>query len=174
MLRDIQEWFGRGLPEEWFAGPAAVSSDADEILVMGELAAPSVAKDASPDARRSAQAGTIREFRELTRERRVAIATEAERRFGRSVAWGASCGDVREVFTSASVPVMTRLRMPERRVLDTLVESGVARSRSEAVAWCARLVGEHEQEWLTELREALVHVQKVRAAGPKARQETRT
>ena len=35
---------------------------------------------------------------------------------------------------------MTRLRMPERRVLDTLVDAGVARSRSHALAWCVRLV----------------------------------
>ena len=50
---------------------------------------------------------------------------------------------------------MTRLRMAERRVLDTLVEAGVARSRSHALAWCVRLVGEKQEEWLGDLREAL-------------------
>jgi hypothetical protein len=76
------------------------------------------------------------------------------------------CGDVEVVFTNLSVPVMTRLRMSERRVLDTLVDAGVARSRSDALAWCVRLVHEHEGEWIDQLREALVHVERVRADGP--------
>ena len=70
------------------------------------------------------------------------------------------------VFTTLSVPVMTRLRLPERQVLDTLVDAGVARSRSHALAWCVRLVGDHEGEWIDQLREALVHVEKVRSEGP--------
>jgi hypothetical protein len=94
------------------------------------------------------------------------IADEAERQFRRKVAWGASSGDVKRLFTTMSVPVMTRLRLPERQVLDTLVESGVARSRSDALAWCVRLVGKHEADWMQDLRDALVHVQKVRAEGP--------
>ena len=48
---------------------------------------------------------------------------------------------------------MTRLRQPERIVLDTLVDSGVARSRSDALAWAVRLVGQHADEWLGELRD---------------------
>ena len=44
---------------------------------------------------------------------------------------------------------MTRLRQPQRMVLDTLVDAGVARSRSDALAWCVRLVGQHEDDWLT-------------------------
>jgi hypothetical protein len=63
---------------------------------------------------------------------------------------------------------MTRLRLADRRVLDTLVASGVARSRSEALAWCVRLVGTNEEEWIQQLRDALVHVEKVRAQGPGA------
>jgi hypothetical protein len=61
---------------------------------------------------------------------------------------------------------MTRLRMPERRVLDTLVDSGVARSRSHALAWCVRLVAEKQDEWLSGLRDALSHVEEVRKQGP--------
>jgi hypothetical protein len=53
-------------------------------------------------------------------------------------------------------------------VLDTLVDAGVARSRSEALAWCVRLVGEHEDDWLAELRQAMSHVAEVRAKGPAA------
>ena len=61
---------------------------------------------------------------------------------------------------------MTRLRQPERQVLDTLVEAGVARSRSDALAWSVRLVGDNSETWLAELREALTAVQKVREQGP--------
>jgi hypothetical protein len=61
---------------------------------------------------------------------------------------------------------MTRLRQPERQVLDTLVDSGVARSRSEALAWCVKLVGRHADDWLAELRSAMTAVQQVRERGP--------
>ncbi|HEY3195492.1 MAG TPA: hypothetical protein VGK42_09675, partial [Candidatus Dormibacteraeota bacterium] len=61
---------------------------------------------------------------------------------------------------------MTRLRMPERSILDTLVAGGVARSRSDALAWCVRLVGMHQEDWIRSLREALVKVDEVRSKGP--------
>jgi len=61
---------------------------------------------------------------------------------------------------------MTRLRMRERRTLDTLVSAGVARSRSDALAWCVRLVRDHEGEWIDQLRDALVAVEEARATGP--------
>jgi hypothetical protein len=64
--------------------------------------------------------------------------------------------------------VMTRLRQPERKALDTLVEAGVARSRADALAWCVRLVRQHEGEWLAELREAMHTVADVRSRGPAA------
>jgi hypothetical protein len=108
----------------------------------------------------------VQRFREDTRERRVDIAREAEHRFGRKVSWGVRCGDETTMFTQLSVPVMTRLRQSERRVLDTLVDAGVARSRSDALAWCVRLVGKNADDWLAELRDALQHVERARAAGP--------
>ena len=61
---------------------------------------------------------------------------------------------------------MTRLRMNERQVLDTLIESGVALSRSHALAWCVRLVAERQEEWLKDLRDALKKVEEVRGEGP--------
>jgi hypothetical protein len=61
---------------------------------------------------------------------------------------------------------MTRLRMTERQVLDTLVGGGVARSRSEALAWCVRLVGDHQADWIQQLRDALVAVEAARSDGP--------
>jgi hypothetical protein len=105
-------------------------------------------------------------FREESRDQRMRIAAEAERRFRRKVSWGAACGDQSRLYTTLSMPVMTRLRMRERSVLDTLVDSGVARSRSEALAWCVRLVGKHQSDWIEELREALVRVEAARAKGP--------
>lgn len=156
---DLVAWFAAHIPEDWFARPPEVSFDTDEILVEGELAGPATTEDAG-------RAVQIERFREETRETRMRIAAAAERRFGRKVAWAVRSGDVRRPFTSLSVPVMTRLRMPERLVLDTLVEAGVARSRSEALAWCVRLVGRHQADWIEELREALVRVGEVRRKGP--------
>ncbi len=162
----LSGWFAGRLPDDWFTSPADVSIDRDEILVVGTLAEPKLGADVADDARLAALAARIDGFREDTRDARMRIADEAERRFGRKVAWGARCGDTRAVFTNLSVPVMTRLRMPERRVLDTLVDAGVARSRSDALAWCVRLVREHQGEWIEQLRDALVHVEKVRDGGP--------
>ena len=71
-----------------------------------------------------------------------------------------------ELFTTLSLPMMTRLRMHERQVLDTLVDAGVARSRSHALAWCVKLVAGKQAEWIGELREALSHVEKARDSGP--------
>jgi hypothetical protein len=160
MSTEISAWFIGRLPDEWFAEPAEVTVDREEITIMGSLPEPE-----SGDADTAAE-GRIKRFREETRARRVEIASEAERKFGRKVAWGARCGSVTEMFTTLSVPVMTRLRQSERRVLDTLVDAGVARSRSDALAWCVRLTGEHADAWLAELRDALQRVQEVRAQGP--------
>ncbi len=134
------------------------------MLVIGTLTPPEAGDD--PVTTAEAEAGRITRFREETREERIRIAREAEHRYGRKVAWGAQAGGTRQVFTTLSVPVMTRLRQPERQVLDTLVDSGVARSRSEALAWCVRLVGSNAEQWLGELRDAMEAVQRVRDAGP--------
>jgi hypothetical protein len=159
---EVAGWFAGRLPDDWFTGPVELTIDRDEITVVGTLAEPS-AGEGDPAA---ARAGRIARFREETRQQRMAIADAAQERYGRSVAWGAACGDTREVFTNLSVPVMTRLRQPERLVLDTLVDAGVARSRSEALAWAVRLVAQHTDEWLTELREAMASVEEVRGRGP--------
>ncbi|MEI6375165.1 MAG: hypothetical protein WCP26_15405, partial [Actinomycetes bacterium] len=90
----------------------------------------------------------------------------AEARYGRSIAWGAAAGESQQLFANLAVPAMTRLRQPERLVLDTLVDAGVARSRAEALAWCVRLVGRHEDEWISALRTALDSVEQVRSSGP--------
>jgi hypothetical protein len=161
-------WFAGRLPDGWFTGPPEVTYDREEVLILGSLPAPDLGGDADDDARAAAIASRVEAFREDTRATRMAIADAAEARFGRKVAWGIECGGHREVFTSLSVPVMTRLRMQERAVLDTLVDASVARSRSDALAWCVRLVGQHQDEWIGKLRDALVAVKQVRAEGPAA------
>lgn len=163
----LEGWFAGRLPDDWFAGPPEITADRDEIIVVGTLPEPELPGDTSPESRAEALVGRIQGFREDTRRHRMRIADEAERRFGRKVAWGAVCGDQRHLFTTLSVPAMTRLRMPERRVLDTLVEAGVARSRSHALAWCVHLVAERQEEWLADLREALKTVEEVRGGGPR-------
>jgi len=160
MSTKIRDWFIGRLPDEWFTEPAEVTVDREEITIIGIL------PDLDAEDAEAAAEGRVKRFREDTRTQRIAIAKEAERKFGRKVAWGARCGTVTEMFTTLSVPVMTRLRQSERRVLDTLVDAGVARSRSDALAWCVRLTGEHADAWLAELREALRRVEEVRAQGP--------
>lgn len=166
----MKSWLAGRLPEEWFDGEPDVVVDRDEITVVGTLPAVTDAGDAAGDSvgdgAREAEAGRIARWREDTRGQRMRIADEAEERFGRKLAWGAVCGESRQLFTHLAVPVMTRLRQPERRVLDTLVESGVARSRADALAWSVRLVGQHEEEWLTSLRDALAAVREARETGP--------
>jgi hypothetical protein len=168
MNDDIQGWFAGRLPDDWFEAAPEVTGDRDEILVVGRLADVDLGSDASDDAANAARLARIKRFREETRGARMAIADEAQRLVGRKVAWGAECGGVRRVFTNMAIPVMTRLRLRERAVLDTLIDAGVARSRSEALAWCVRLVGKNESEWIDSLRDALAEVERARAQGPAA------
>ena len=168
MNDEIRGWFAGRLPDGWFEAPPEVTADRDEILVVGRLGDVDLGSDASEDAANAARLARIKRFREDTRAARMEIADEAERMFGRKVAWGAECGGVRRVFTNMAIPVMTRLRLRERAVLDTLIDAGVARSRSEALAWCVRLVGKNESEWISSLRDALAEVEKARAQGPAA------
>lgn len=157
--RDVADWFASRLPDDWFTGPPAIEVDREEIVVVGELPPPEEAPAAAVDSR-------VSRFRETTRAHRMRIADEAEARYGRKVAWGVRVGDSQHLFTHLAVPVMTRLRQPERRVLDTLVDAGVARSRADALAWAVRLAGEHTDDWLTELRAAMRTVDDLRAEGP--------
>ena len=147
---EIETFFAAKVPGDWFSGPARVDSDQDEILCVGTLTA----------------GRAPREFREATRAERMAIAQEGEELYRRKVSWGVEVDGETTLFTTLALPTMTRLRLSERRALDTLVEAGVARSRSDALAWCVRLVGRHQAEWLTDLRDALGSVERVRAEGP--------
>ena len=158
-------WFAGRIPDGWFTAVPTVLADRDEILVVGTVRPPDTIPEGD-DARRVALLSRISGFREDTRAQRMRIAEEAQARWRRVVSWGARCEDLEVRFTTASVPVMTRLRLEDRMVLDTLIDGGVARSRSEALAWCVRLVGQHQGDWIQRLREAMEAVQSVRADGP--------
>lgn len=168
MPEDVRAVITAKLPKSWFAGPPEITADGEEILIVGTLPDVELASGTSGEAREAARSARIERFREQTREQRIRIARELERHLRRKVAWGARCGDVTRIFTTLSVPVMTRLRMNERSILDTLVAGGVARSRSEALAWCVRLVGMHQADWIKGLRDALVKVDEIRSKGPVA------
>ncbi|KUI33255.1 hypothetical protein [Mycobacterium sp. GA-2829] len=161
---DAADWFAGRVPDEWFAGDPTVVVDREEITVIGRLAESDVQDSEAKASGRAAR------FREQTRPERMQIADEAEARYGRKVSWGVEVGPAehteRILFTHIAVPVMTRLRQPERQVLDTLVDAGVARSRSDALAWSVRLVGQHADEWLAQLREAMAKVDDLRVEGP--------
>jgi len=162
----LRGWLTGRMPEEWLDGAIDVKLDREEITVIVPIAVPQTTEGASEAELAAAWEGRSRRFREETRQHRIEIAREAEHTYGRKVSWGVRAADRIVMFTTFSVPVMTRLRQNERLVLDTLVDAGVARSRSDALAWCVRLVGEHEDSWLGDLREALQRVEQIRAEGP--------
>jgi hypothetical protein len=150
MTLEMTRFFTEKVPEDWFEGEPVVESDDEEILCTGALP----------------PAGDADAFRESTRAERMAIAAEAEARFGRKVSWGVILRGATTLYTTQSIPVMSRLRFHERAVLDTLIDAGVARTRSEALSWCVKLVAGHERAWLDELREALAGVEQVTSGGP--------
>lgn len=184
---DAAAWFEAEVPDAWFTSLRALV-DRDEIMIVGTLTVdptdagtPDNADDAQPDdgdpqetpdidegdgSREANELHHIAVFREHTRDARVAIAQRAEAKYRRKVAWAVACGETQAAFTHLNVPVMTRLRIDERQVLDTLVAAGAARSRSDALVWCVRQIAKLEGEWLDELRGAINTVDAVRAKGP--------
>lgn len=157
---DAADWFAGRLPDAWFDGDPTVVVDREEITVIGKL------PDSDKDESDAHAEGRASRFREETRSERMSIADEAQSRYGRKVSWGVEVAGEPILFTHIAVPVMTRLKQPERQVLDTLVDAGVARSRSDALAWSVKLVGEHTEEWLAKLRDAMSAVDDLRAEGP--------
>ncbi|MDA1278978.1 MAG: hypothetical protein O3B95_02915 [Chloroflexi bacterium] len=161
----IQKWFESHVDDKWGSRGIKVTVDSEEILAVVK----SQATDDLPGdlgEREVASKRIARQFRKETRQSRMELAHEAQEFFERKVSWGVQVGEDSYLFTHIAVPSMTRLRINEREVLDTLVNSGVAGSRSEALAWCVRYVGKTEKEWLTEMREAFKSVEAVRQKGP--------
>ena len=166
---ELRAWFAGRLPDGLFEELVDVVVDRDEITVVGRIAGPRLGDEPSDAERVAAIDGKASEHRERTRDDRMAIAREAEHRFERKVSWAVECDGRRIAFTNVAAPVMTRLRQPERQVLDLLVAGGVARSRSDALQWCVRLVKQHADDWLQELQASLSQVRDVRAKGPDLR-----
>jgi hypothetical protein len=163
-MTEIRSWLAGRLPQGWFIEAPEVLADRDEILVVGRIE--DVASSEGVD-QAVARGGRIKKFREETREERMRIAGEAQRKFGRHASWAVRIGDAGELFTHLAVPVMTRLRIKERSVLDRLVRGGVVQNRSQALAWCVRLVAEKESDWLGDLAEAMQQVERAREKGPR-------
>ena len=160
---DAAEWFAGRLPD-WFDGDPTVVVDREEITVIGRLPEPEAEQS---EARASGRASR---FREETRQERMRIADEAQDKYGRKVSWGVEVGSRRvrranpvhphrgsgdDAPAAAGAP---GARHPRRR--------RVARSRSDALAWSVKLVGEHTDEWLTKLRDAMRNVDDLRSEGP--------
>ena len=160
---EIKGWLSGRMPKDWEVTVGDLQMDPQEVLVTLRL------KDVeNPEGDlEAARIGRIQQFREDTRDARITISQEAQRKYGRILSWGAECGEVRQMFTHLALPVMTRLRIAEREVLDALVASGIARSRAHALAWCVALVRQHEAEWLKELKQAMESVARVRSQAPK-------
>ena len=166
MSEEIAGWFAGRVPDDWFEGALEVRVDREEILVIGRIAEPELEDKASPDAVEAARVARIERFREETRVQRIKVAQEAEHRFGRKVSWGARCGEVALGFTTLAAPVMT---LPASEGACSSRHSRGRRRRPQQeprVAWCVRLVGENQEEWIAKLREALKSVEEVRAEGP--------
>ena len=137
-VQRISDWFIERLPAEWLASPPEIEVDSDEILIVLPL---------SPRA-------DTGDFRDRTRSARIKLAQQAEETFGRTVSWGTVRDGSRRLYTTLRSVVAAPVAMPDRKVLDTLVSAGVASDRSDALAWCIRLVGQHEADWLRDLRDA--------------------
>jgi hypothetical protein len=166
-LSAVAAWFDARIPT-WFTVPVLAAADRDEVVITGTLAEPVAARGLQHDERLPVLIAHIAAFREATRAERIELAAVAQIHLQRHVSWAVRCGEVEQTFTNISTPIMTRLRFDERQVLDTLVDASIARSRSDALAWCVRLVAQHEDDWLVELRKALTAVEAIRNSGPKA------
>ncbi|HIM60601.1 MAG TPA: hypothetical protein EYM41_08510 [Dehalococcoidia bacterium] len=125
----IQKWFDAHVDDEWGSEGIEITADDDEILAVVSV---STAEEELPDDdadKEIAIKRIARRFRSGTRQSRMSVAEEAQELFERKISWGIQAGEDTYLFTHVTAPAMTRLRIAERRVLDTLVNAGVANSR---------------------------------------------
>src|SRR4051812_50208006 len=90
---DIIAWFTGRLPGDWTRQAPQISVDDEEIVVKIAISPADLVDDADQSAVAEAAAGRMAAWREETREARIAIAKEAQQRFGRKVSWGVVVGD---------------------------------------------------------------------------------
>jgi hypothetical protein len=157
--RDLQSWVAQQLPPIVNHRPPEVRQYTDELVLVLHVAPPAASEGEPSEA---IQELTAR-LRNETRALRMKIAGELERTLGLPVAWGMRVGDLETLFTTRTVPVMTRLGRAERDVLDTLVAAGVADTRSSALAYTVRAFAAEHGAWLAEVREAIAEVDRVRS-----------
>jgi hypothetical protein len=153
---ELEGWLLARLPAELAASAPQLQAYDDELVIMLTVAGDESAGEGAARAR-------IAELREASRPLRMQLARELQGALRRSVAWGMRLGAAEELFTTRSMPVMTRLNRSERDVLDTLVAAGVADTRSAALAYTVRAFSIAHGEWLTEVRTAIEQVQQVRS-----------
>lgn len=152
---EIIGWVSGALPPDLYRGTPSIEVDRDEILVVGDVGAPEVPEGLDAEGVAAAEAARISRFREETRDGRIAVARQAEARYDRPISWGATAGATTTRFTTVHARTATRLDLDQRRLLDHLVEAGVAKNRASALAWCVDLVQQNEEAWLTRLKESL-------------------
>ncbi|MBK9714511.1 MAG: hypothetical protein IPO81_24855 [Kouleothrix sp.] len=160
---ELQSWLKERLPADLVAGMPEIAIYDDEVIVTVPLATGALGAELAGDERRQAEQRLIVQRREETRPLRMKLARELQARLGRPVAWGMRAGETELMFTTRSVPVMTRLGRAERDVLDTLVAAGVADTRSSALAYAVRAFAAEHADWLAEVRTAIAQVEQVRA-----------
>ena len=168
---EITGWVSGALPPDLYRAAPSIDLDRDEILVVGDVGAPEVPEGLDAEGVGAAEEARIARFREETREQRIAVAQQAERRYGRPISWGATSGSTTRRFTTVHARVGTRLGLEHRHLLDTLVRSGIAENRGHALAWCVDLVRQNEEEWLTRLQDAVTNLDATAAEGPKGAQD---
>ena len=81
---ELKGWFAGRIPKDWFQSTPEVRADRDEIWVVVALADVQLPGDAGPEAANAARSGRIKQHREDTRDMRMQISEEAEKRFGPS------------------------------------------------------------------------------------------
>lgn len=159
--QELQGWLEARLPEELRAAPPEIRLYDDEMVVLLTSAA-LVSAGPSAEERRTAEERRIDELREETRPLRIRLARDLQAAAGRPVAWGLRIGATEVLFTSRTVPVMTRLGRAERELLDTLVAAGVAETRSAALGYVVRAFAAEHSEWLADMRAAIAQMHSVR------------
>lgn len=159
---ELVQWLAARLPEALLAAPPRLALYDDELVAVLSPLVPELESD-DEDQRRGHERALIARLREETRPLRMRLAAELQPLLGRPVAWGMRLGGSEALFSTRTVPVMTRLNRREREVLDTLVATGVADTRSAALAYCVRVFASEHDDWLGEARAVAEQAQQVRA-----------
>ena len=163
---EIVGWVSGALPPDLYRGAPTVEVDRDEILVVGDVGSPEVPEGLDADGTAAAEAARISRFREETRDQRIAVARQGEARYDRPISWGATAGATTQRFTTVHARTATRLDLDQRKLLDHLVEAGIAKNRPQALAWCVTLVQQNEDQWITRLKESLETLNHTRQDAP--------